>query len=633
MRFAAVVVERRFEGATIYCHAPSIRLRVTVTGNQTCPATACEAARFAIDSSGGMSPTSPNPICAMTPALLIGELAVLLQRAAGFACSRFAQSATHGDTAWIDYEAPDSKTGVAAGFAAGVMISTLLDTNFDPKHSQELTETAANFRTDFSRGGKRALFDYVWTAAARGLPWRRISADADIYEIGQGCKRRLYLRHSTMRTGQVSCHAAMRKSISARMLREAGLPVPPHHVVTTEPEAINAAQTLGFPVVIKPEATDFGTAVTTDLRTEPDVRTAFHLARKHGRVLVEKHLDGLNCRLLVVNGRMVSAVQQTPAHVIGDGRSTVDKLVERTNAGRSEGLSESWKKIAHDAATDTLLQYQGFIRQSVPPVGAIVWLRQQSNLSTGGTMTNTTGLVHPDTARMAERAASIMGLDVAGIDFITTDISQPPSDGGICEINPNPGFIMGEPPDRLETLFIEADFPTEATGRIPVIVVLCAEPHPLLAKGITAEAARRWPELGLSEDASVASAGRSIATARLGAADGTRALLSDPAVTALLQLTTPEEVIANGLGCNRIDLGILAPLSADRLGDGAAATAADLIAALAQTVVLAENDPRRAGVTVVAGKHTRLVAMVDDQSFLEACRAVIREIAGSAHKG
>ena len=596
MSLAAVVVERRFEGATIHCRAPSIRLRITSAGSRIISAAACEAARLAIGISGG------SPGDAVTPPLLIGELAVLLQRAAGFACSAFAQSAADGDTAFIDYEAPDSKTGVAAGFAAGVMVSTLLDKRFDPNNPNALTATAGHFLTDYSRGGKRALFDYVWTAAARGLPWRRVSADADIYEIGHGSKRRLYFRHSTMGTAQVSCLAANRKSVGAKMMRDAGLPVPPHWAITTEPEAVAAALMIGFPVVIKPESTDFGTAVTTNLRSEQEVRIAFQLARKHGRVLVEKHLEGLCYRLLVIHGKMVSAVRQTPAHVVGDGRSTVAALVERTNAGRSEGLSENWKKITLDPAVDAVLGQQDFNRESVLPAGATVWLRLQSNLSTGGTMMNVTAEVHPDHARMAERAASILGLDVAGIDFITADISQPRGDCGICEINPNPGFIMGEPPNRLENFFLEPDFPATAAGRIPIIVVVGADPQ--LAKDIAIEAARGWTGLGVSDGARISIAGRDMATGRLGAADGTRALLSDPSVEALLQITTAEEIIANGLGCDRICLAILAPPVPD-------AAAAHLIAAISQTVVMADND----------------------HSFPDACRAAIRDVAAAAHEG
>ena len=594
MSLTAVSVERRFEGATIHCRAPSIRLRIASAGYQSLSVEACNAAREAVGASGQISRG------VTTPALLIGELAVQLQRSAGFACERFAQSNIQGDAAFIDYEAPDSKTGLAAGIAAGVMVSMLLDGRFDPEHPHELNGTAKTFLTDYTRSGKRAPFDYVWTALARNLPWRRVAADADIYEIGHGCKRRLYFRHSTMGTPQVSCVAATRKSVSARMLRDAGLPVPPHHVATSEAEAVAAAGSLGFPVAIKPESTDFGTAVTTNVCSEQEVKTAFQLARKHGRVLIEKHINGFSYRLLVIHGKMVSAVRQTPAHVIGDGRSTIAALVEEENAGRSEGLSERWKKITLDAAADAVLEQQGFNRQGVPPANATVWLRLQSNLSTGGTMANVTAEVHPDYARMAERAASILGLDVAGIDFITADISRPSGDGGICEINPNPGFIMGEPPDRLENLFLEPGFPAHATGRIPIIIVVGTDP--LLAMEITAEAARHWPGLGVSNGFRINVAGHDAAAVELGAADGTRALLSDPAIEALLQITTPEEIIVNGLGCDRIDLAILASPSLD-------AAVADLVTSLAQTVVSVE----------------------DGLSFTGTCRAAVSKVADGAY--
>jgi cyanophycin synthetase len=583
MSIAAVVVERRFEGATVYCLAPSIRLRIRHDGTLRLSAAACNAARLAAGSPAQMPPSSP--------ALLIGELAVSLQRAAGFACGAFGQSGENGDTAFIDYEAPDSKTGVAACLAAGEMVSILLDSRFDPAHPRELEARAKKFLTDYSRGGKHAITDYMWAAASRGLPWRRIAPDSDIYEIGHGRKRRLYLRHSTMATPQVSCLAGTRKSIAARMMREAGLPVPPHHIAGTEGEALAAAEALGFPVVIKPESTDFGIAVTADIRTMAEVKTAFELARKHGRVLVERHLEGANHRLLVIHGRLASAVRHTPAHVIGDGQSSVAGLVERTNMSRSEGLSESWKKISFDSSTDILLEKQGFDRLSVPPAGVTVWLRQQSNLSTGGTMENVTPLVHPGTVHMAERAAAILGLDVAGIDFITADISQPPEDGGICEINPNPGFIMGEPGDRLENLFLEPDFPAGETGRIPIVVVLHAGARPGFADDIAYDMARSWPGLGIAQASGISIAGQRVAIPQFSAAEGTRALLADPACSAVLQITTPEELTANGLGCDRIDLAILSP---------AGSAAARLIMSLAAQTVHPDAGAWRAPLRALA---------------------------------
>jgi cyanophycin synthetase len=321
----------------------------------------------------------------------------------------------------------------------------------------------------------RADSDWTASAARLGIPCQAFPGTrSGIVALGQGHRRQLFWRHITPATPHIGTAASTNKAIASAILRQAGLPVPANRLVRNRAEAVAAAREMGWPLVVKPATTDFGTAVTTRIRDAATLDRALRLAAPHGPSLVEAHVEGDNHRILVFRDRCLGAVRQTPAHVTGDGVRSVRDLVDATNATRSDGLSSDWKKITVDEGALGVLADQRLGLDSVPERGRVVNLRWHSNLSVGGTMEDVTARLHPDVAELAVRAAAVLGLDLAGVDFITRDCTRSWLEvgGGIAEVNASPGFVMGEPEEALTDRILDSFFPRPSRGWVPAACVL-----------------------------------------------------------------------------------------------------------------------------------------------------------------
>jgi len=257
--------------------------------------------------------------------------------------------------------------------------------------------------------------------------------------------------------------------------------VPQGRPVKDAPDAWAAAQAIGTPVVVKPRDGNQGKGVTVNISSREDIEAAFHNAAKfRDEVMVERFLPGSDYRLLVVGDQLVAAARREPPLVIGDGQHTVSELVERVNADprRGEGHSTSLTKIRFDDVALARLKEQGLCANSIPAKGVRVILRNNANLSTGGTATDVTDDVHPEVAARAIAAAQMVGLDVCGVDMVCESVLRPLEEqcGGVVEVNAAPGLRMHLQPSYgkgrdvgkaiMSMLYAPGD-----DGRIPVIAV------------------------------------------------------------------------------------------------------------------------------------------------------------------
>jgi cyanophycin synthetase len=402
------------------------------------------------------------------------------------------------------------------------------------------------------------------TAAERlGIPWSfTAAANYPVVSLGQGKKRRLFWRHMTIDTPHIGSVVSTQKNLASEALGQVGLPVPKNSVVKQLDDAIAAARRIGWPVVTKPMATDYGTAVTTNIMDEKTLASGFAEARKHGPVLIEKHVFGDNHRLLVFNDKCISAVRQTPAHVVGDGVHSVQQLIEMINRSRSERLTESWKKIKVDENARLVLEREGFHLTDVPPPDKRVYLRYHTNLSVGGTMENITDEVHPDNARLAVKAASALGIDLAGIDFMTTDIKRSHYDvgGAIVEINVNPGFVMGEEEHVIEDHIFGAFFPLPDRGRIPIFTLLEHENSAGLDQQLKPLIKPNGKSVATIGPEGTWLDGNQIGPQGLSLHRQTTAALSDHDVEGAVLAFSPASFLAAGLGLNRVNVAIATDL-------------------------------------------------------------------------
>ncbi|MGW8256408.1 MAG: cyanophycin synthetase, partial [Thermoguttaceae bacterium] len=320
----------------------------------------------------------------------------------------------------------------------------------------------------------------VAAAIARTIPVRRLNTGS-LVQFGYGRKQRRIQAAETERTSAIAESIAQDKEITRLLLRSAGVPVCEGRPVLNAEDAWKAALEIGLPVVIKPQDGNQGRGVATNLTTREQVLAAFHAAKQESdEVLLEKFAPGHDYRLLIVAGKVIAAARREPAQVIGDGEHSVAELVDIANADprRGDHHATVLSKIKLDQISLAVLAEQGFAPDSLPPNGAVVLIRRNGNLSTGGTAIDVTEYVHPEVAARAIDAATIVGLDIAGIDIIAQDVSRPLEEQGgvIVEVNAAPGLRMHLEPSvgisrPVGEAIIDQLYPQGENGRIPIAAV------------------------------------------------------------------------------------------------------------------------------------------------------------------
>lgn len=320
----------------------------------------------------------------------------------------------------------------------------------------------------------------VKEAEKRKIPTMRIGENS-IVQLGYGKYHKKIQATLTEHTSCMSVDIACDKELTNQILRTHGLPVPEGEVITTIHEAINASQELGFPVVIKPYNGNQGKGVSLNLSTKDEINKAFKIAKKYSdRILIEKFIEGKHYRIAVVGGKTIAASERIAAHIVGNGKNTIKELIhmENSNPLRGEGHQKPLTKIEIDDVTLMLLNRFNMDLNSVPKKGQVVYLRENDNLSTGGIAIDVTDNIHPDNVKLAERAAQIIGLDVAGVDITTKDISKSiiEEGGSIIEVNACPGIRMHHFPSKgkprnVAKAIVELLFPEDTPHSVPVISI------------------------------------------------------------------------------------------------------------------------------------------------------------------
>src|SRR5262249_46264976 len=259
----------------------------------------------------------------------------------------------------------------------------------------------------------------VRPAAQPPIPGIRINAQSRI-QFGPGRYQQRIQATVTSRTSHIAVELASDKEETNRLLAQLGLPVPRQRLVQSAEDAVLAAERIGYPVVVKPFNANHGRGISIHLSTAEQVTIAFAVAREHSRsVIVESFITGDDHRMLVINGELVAVSRRVPGHVIGDGEHTIEQLVEQVNSDPRRGIGHEkvLTRLVFDHQAETMMARKGYTKDTVPAEGERVFLRSTGNLSTGGTATDVTDLVHPDNAEMATRAVKAIGLDVGGVDF------------------------------------------------------------------------------------------------------------------------------------------------------------------------------------------------------------------------
>jgi cyanophycin synthetase len=412
-------------------------------------------------------------------------------------------------------------------------------------------------------------------ARRRGIPVRR-SGGLSLLRLGYGCHRRLLWAALTEQTSAVGVDIASDKVLAKQLLASAGVPVPQGTVVRSAAEAAQACTALGPPVVVKPRHGNQGGGITVGVASAAEAAEAYQRASACGpEAIVEKYVPGTDYRVLVVDGRVIAAAQVRPAAVTGDGIATIARLVAAANADprRGRGHSRALTQIALDSHALAHLATQGLTPESVPDVGVVVTLRRNANLSTGGTSTDVTDLVHPEVAAMCRRAAAAIGLDVCGIDVRLPDIGAPPraTAGAVIELNASPGLRMHLAPSagrrrNVAGAIIDRLYPPGAPARIPVVSVTGTNGKTTTVRMIGHILSYSGMAAGMATTDGVYSGGRLIHEADASGPRSAEMVLDDPAAEVAVLETARGGILRRGLGYDAADVAVVTNITADHLG-------------------------------------------------------------------
>jgi cyanophycin synthetase len=455
----------------------------------------------------------------------------------------------------------------------------------------------------------------VAAACARDIPVLRLTPTSSLVQLGYGVYQKRISASETSLTSSIAVDLCQDKTLTNRMLRAVAVPVPEGRIVASAEEAWVAAQEVGVPVVLKPVAGNQGKGVSVNLSSAAEVREAYEIARAYGpKVLVERYITGEDHRLLVINGELVAAARREPAQVVGDGEHTIAQLVEIVNEDprRGPGHSSILTRIVVDDAVKLVLAQQGMTVNAIPEQGRVVKLRTNANLSTGGTATDVTDIVHPSNARMARLAAQILALDVAGIDMLCRDIRRPLSeqDGAIVEVNAAPGLRMhlhpahGQPRD-VATPIVDMLYPLNAPSRIPIIAVTGTNGKTTVTRLIThMYQTARWV-VGMTCTEGTFIAGERIMAGDCSGPQSARAVLLHPRVEVAVLETARGGILREGLAFDVCSVAVVTNISSDHLGIGGIETLEEL-AHVKQVVV---ESVRKNGATVLNAEDQLVAEM------------------------
>ena len=425
----------------------------------------------------------------------------------------------------------------------------------------------------------------VEAALARGIPYRRLTKGSMV-QFGWGSRQRRIQAAEIDATSAVAESIAQDKDLTKKLLRAAGVPVPQGRPATNADDAWAAAQEIGLPVVLKPQDGNQGKGVTVNITTREHLDIAWRAAAEHGEVMVERFLPGCDFRLLVVGDKLVAAARREPPQVVGDGLHTVRELVDIVNLDprRGEGHATSLTKIRFDDIAVVRLETQGLTPESVPAKGRRVILRNNANLSTGGTATDVTDEVHPEVAARAVAAARMIGLDICGVDVVCESMLRPleAQNGGVVEVNAAPGLRMHLSPSygkgrAVGAAMVDELFPAGDNGRIPVIAVTGTNGKTTTTRLIAHLLAAHGLRTGMTNTDGVYINGRQTDSGDCSGPKSARNVLMHPDVDAAVFEVARGGVLREGLGFDRCEVAVVTNIgSGDHLGLNYITTVEDL---------------------------------------------------------
>lgn len=414
-------------------------------------------------------------------------------------------------------------------------------------------------------------------AKSRNIPYRRLDNDSLIL-LGYGKHQKMIRSSMANTTSSLGVEFAHDKDDTKKLLEKESIPVP-HGVTFSQLESLDEIiEEVKYPLVIKPLDGNHGRGVTTNIRNREEAERAFHLAKQVSKYLIaEKYMEGSDFRFLLVNYKLVAAAKRVPAMVIGDGCSTIEQLIHKTNQdpARGEGHENTLTTIKIDEPTRIILAKQNLSLDTILQEGRALYLKNTANISTGGTAIDVTDMAHPSTIFLAERVARLLNLDICGIDIIAKDIEAPLTleNGGILEVNASPGLRMHLSPAEgsarpVGDAIIEMLFPGNSPSRIPIVAITGTNGKTTTTRLLAHIMKEAGNTVGFTSTDGIYINDNLVERGDCSGPNSAQKVLRDPLVDFAVLECARGGIIRSGLGFDQCTTSIITSVTDDHLGLG-----------------------------------------------------------------
>ena len=503
---------------------------------------------------------------------VIEHLALEIQTLAGMDTG-FGRTRTTGEDGVYNvvFSYEEEKVGIYAAKAA-VRICAALAKNeaYDlAEDIQRMREIREDERLGPSTGS------IVEEAKARGIPWIRLNRHS-LVQLGYGINQKRIQATVSSTTSNIAVEIACDKEETKNLLEAASIPIPRGTIIYDEEDMERAIKRIGYPIVLKPVNGNHGRGATINVQTWEQAVEALAVAKKISRgVICEKFITGYDFRLLVINYKLVAAAKRTPACVIGDGKSTIKALIDAVNSDprRGYGHEKVLTAIKLDEMTLNILKDRHLNLDDVIAKDEILYLKKTANLSTGGTSTDVTDMVHPYNVFMAERIARIIGLDICGIDIMAPDLSASIKENGgaVLEVNAAPGFRMHIAPAQglarnVAEPVIDMLYPPGSSARIPIIAVTGTNGKTTTTRLMAHIVKTMGHKVGFTTTDGIYVQNRMLEQGDCTGPVSAEFVLKDPTVDFAVLECARGGILRAGLGFHNCDIAIVTNVAADHLG-------------------------------------------------------------------